>query len=169
MIIRRGLAAAGLLTAIGVAPMADAATTTGTQVGSACHSVYDANSGYGSNIYHNGNGVISTDTTLGKFFVCPIQRVNGLSTTGLAGAWVDMYEANTTTQSWCQLNAFDEFGNQVGGNPVTYSGGTGQRELSLGSLATSDQWGFYSIFCAILPRPANSVAAQIYAYEWQER
>jgi hypothetical protein len=168
MIIRRRIVGAGLLAAvIGVSQLALAATT-GTLSGTACKSVYDNAWGYGADIYY-GVGVSSTDTEYGKFYACPIQRVNGLSSTGLSGAWIDLYESNTTGQSFCHISAYDEFGNQIATSGTKYSGGTGQREISFGGLSTSDPWGFYEVFCGMASRAPSGQSPTIYAYEWTER
>jgi len=163
------LIALGALIAVGTLVGPATATTYGSLGGSACHPVYPDTNSASTNLYHSEVGINSSDNA-SKILVCPIPRSNALSTTGLSGAYVDMKDA-TNGQDYCWLSANDEYGNQVATSGVKYSGGSGNREIAFGSIATSDAWGFYSIFCGwappTLPNPNN--VTWIYSYQWAER
>jgi hypothetical protein len=167
---KRLIALAGLIAAAAVVGPAGA-TTYGTQGGAACHPTYPYPDSSATKLYHSENGLTTNDTASAKFVNCPIPRSNGLSSTGLSSAYVDMKDGTYGT-SYCWLNAFDEYGNQLpGGSGTKYSGGAGNHEISFGSIAASDPWGFYGIFCALgavtVPNPNNYDI--IYSYQWAER
>jgi hypothetical protein len=163
------MAVGGLLAALGgVTAVADAATV-GTLSGVACRSLYDNTQNQGKFIFHDPNGLSTTDTTWAKSLTCPIQRVNGLSTTGISNTYVSIYESHASLRSSCTLNAYDEYGNQVSSTSTATSGGQGLQELILGNLSTSDAWGVYSLVCTLMPRASNGAASMLYSYEWNER
>jgi len=153
-----------LIAALGVCPAQ--ASTYETTTGEDCQSVYDNTWTYGKYIYYGG-GVHAYDTTDAKFFSCPMHRTNGLSTTGLSSAYVDVYDASNGNM-WCSLTAVDEYGNSVATSGTKYSGGGGQREIGFGSIATSDAWGSYVMFCTMAPT-VTAYNSYIYSYQWVER
>lgn len=163
------LCALGALIAAGTLVGPVSATTYGSQVGSACQSTYPYPNAAATNLWRSENGINTTDANT-KFLTCPIPRSNALSTTGLSGAYVDMKDGTYGT-NYCWLSAYDEYGNQVANSGTKYSGGAGNHEIAFGSIATSDAWGFYSIFCAwgppTVPNPNN--INWIYSYQWAER
>jgi hypothetical protein len=157
-------AAFALFAVLGASPAQAAIyhTTTGVD----CQSVYPDTYVYSQNVFHS-NGVHAYDTVNPKFFQCSMQRDNGLSTTGLSSAYVDVYDASNGNM-WCQLTATDEYGNSVASSGAKYSGGGAQREIAFGNIATSDAWGAYNMFCTMAPT-VTAYNSYIYTYQWVER
>jgi hypothetical protein len=159
------LSAVFALFAVAVVAPAQAAiyhTTTGED----CQAVYPDTYVYSQNVFY-GSGVHAYDTVNAKFFTCPMQRDNGLSTTGLSSSYVDVYDASNGGM-WCTLTATDEWGNSVATSGAKYSGGGGQREIVFGNIATSDSWGSYNMFCTMTPA-VTAFNSYIYSYQWVER
>jgi hypothetical protein len=161
-ITRTGVLLLGLAAVAGSAQ----AATTGTASGAACQSLYDPSYQNGRLLWYDGNAVRNSDVYT-KYVTCPIQRVNGLSTTGLSGAYVDLSDASAGSMN-CSLNSWDYYGNLVMGTGSVYSGGTGQREISFGNIPTSVAWGTYTISCSMPPITAVQ-STYIYSYQWVER
>lgn len=157
-------AAFALIAALGVCPAQ--ASIYHTTTGEDCQAVYPDTYVYGQNIFY-GNGVHAYDTANAKFFSCPMQRDNGLSTTGLSSAYVDVYDASNGNM-WCTLTATDEYGNSVATSGTKYSGGGGQREIPFGNIALSDAWGAYNMFCT-MSATVTAYNSYIYTYQWVER
>jgi len=163
---RRIIRSAVLLAALAATSAPAQAATTGTMSGVACQSQYDPSYQNGRLIWYDPNAVRNSDVYT-KYVNCPIQRVNGLSTTGLSSAYVDLSDGSAGTM-YCSLNAWDEYGNLVASSGTKYSGGTGQHEISFGNIATSDAWGNYTISCS-LPPPSGIPSTYLYSYQWVER